>query len=91
MKKSALILLASLALWSCRQTGHGENGVPDNPAESSAAGVTPAPTITGTEQPNREGEPNVVDSAAQDTTHNSAIKPKPKNEITPSDITKPKR
>lgn len=89
MKKYVITVLASMALFACGQNSNSAGG--DGATDAGAAGVTPAPGAGGGDETNSEGEPNVVDSAAQDTTHDASLKPAPKNEVTPPEVTKPKR
>lgn len=91
MKKLVVVLLASMALFACKQNGQGENGQAGGQTESGAAGVTPAPGTGDAQQSSPEGEPNVVDTAAQDTANDASLKPAPRNETTPPDISKPKQ
>lgn len=88
MKKYAITILASMALFACGQNSNSSGG--DASTDAGAAGITPAPGSGGGDETSSEGEPNVVDSVAQDTTHDASLKPAPKNETTPPEVTKPK-
>lgn len=88
MKKSMLIVLAGVALMSCRQTGHSDSPEPYSTADPTEQ--APPPVTAAPDPEPKEGVPNVVDTAKQDTLNDAGLKPKPKNEVTPPDISKPK-
>jgi len=82
MKKVAIIILGTLALASCRQTGTGDNDAPNHVSETATPDER---NSTGTEN----GTGNQSDTVVQDTSNDASKKPKPRNEVTPPEVTRP--